>query len=286
MKNYLIINHFLNGESFNSLYGALKKAFKKRGDELEILTNVEARKLLLKAGNFQPILFFDKDVYLAKLLEKSGYRCVNSSFVIETCDDKAKTYLALKGKFNQPKTILAPFCYDGLNGNDLTSIEDEINELGFPLIVKENKGSVGQQVYLVNDLNELERLVNGFGHNEYLMQELIASSMGKDLRVYVVGAKAVAHALRYNERDFRSNVASGGKMKQVDVDEKYLQTAVEICEYLNADFAGVDLLFGDNGPIVCEVNSNAHFNALSKISGCEVADFIVDYYLSLKQIKD
>ena len=282
MKNYLIINHFLNGESFNNLYKSLKDAFQRRGEKLEVLTNVEARKLLLNSGNGQPILFFDKDVYLASLLEKSGYRCVNSSFIIDTCDDKAKTYLALKGKFSQPKTILAPFSYDGLNGKDLTLIENEINAIGFPLIVKENKGSFGQQVYLVNDLAEVIDLVNNFGHNEYLIQELITSSMGRDLRVYVVGGKAVAHALRYNEKDFRSNVASGGNMKRVEVDEKYLKTAVAVCDYLKADFAGVDLLFGENGPMVCEVNSNAHFNALSKITGVSVADCIVDYYLALK----
>lgn len=283
MKNYLIINHFMQGESFNNLYESLQRAFLKRGENLEILTNVEARNLLLKEGFGQPILFFDKDVFLASLLEKSGYRCVNSAFVIETCDDKAKTYLALKGKFCQPKTILAPFCFDGLNGNALSEIEDEINDIGFPLIVKQNKGSFGQQVYLVNDFSELENLVNSFGHNEYLMQELISSSLGKDLRVYVVGGKAVAYALRYNERDFRSNVGSGGNMKLIEVEEKYLQTAVDICEYLGADFAGVDLLFGDNGPVVCEVNSNAHFNALSRVTGVDVADCIVDYYLTLKK---
>ena len=283
MKNYLIINHFMQGESFNNLYESLQRAFLKRGENLEILTNVEARSLLLKGGNGQPILFLDKDILLASLLEKSGYRCVNSTFVIETCDDKAKTYLALKGNFCQPKTILAPFCFDGLNGNALSEIEDEINDIGFPLIVKQNKGSFGQQVYLVNDFSELENLVNSFGHNEYLVQEVISSSLGKDLRVYVVGGKAVAYALRYNERDFRSNVGSGGNMKLIEAEEKYLQTAVDICEHLGADFAGVDLLFGDSGPVVCEVNSNAHFNALSKVTGVDVADCIVDYYLTLKK---
>ena len=283
MKNYLIVNEFYTSESFNKIYQALDNAFVKRGEKLEILTNVQAMRLLNEEGNNQPILFFDKDVYLAKLLQKSGYRCVNSPFVIETCDDKAKTYIELKGKFNQPKTILAPFSYDGIEPNGPHFLEDEISKLGFPLIVKQNKGSFGQQVYLVNDFSELYALVNTFGDTQYLMQELITSSLGRDLRVYVVGKKAVAYAMRYNEGDFRSNVGAGGNMKLIEVDERYLKTAVEVCECLGADFAGVDLLFGENGPIVCEVNSNAHFTQLSKISGVDIAQRIVDYYLSLKK---
>ncbi|MBE5765038.1 MAG: RimK family alpha-L-glutamate ligase [Clostridiales bacterium] len=283
MKNYLIINEFYSSESFNKIYQALKNAFLARGEDLEILTNVQATRLLNEEGNNQPILFFDKDVYLARLLQKSGYRCVNSPFVIEICDDKAKTYIELKGKFDQPKTILAPFSYDGVECNGIYFLEEDLNSLGFPLIVKQNKGSFGQQVYLVNDISELQDLVNSFGHTQYLMQRLITSSLGKDLRVYVVGGKAVAYALRYNEKDFRSNVGAGGKMKRTEVDKAYLETAVEVCNYLGADFAGVDLLFGENGPIVCEVNSNAHFLELSKISGVDIAGCIVDYYLSLKK---
>jgi ribosomal protein S6--L-glutamate ligase/gamma-F420-2:alpha-L-glutamate ligase len=101
--------------------------------------------------------------------------------------------------------------------------------------------------------------------------------MGKDLRVYVIGGKVVACALRYNENDFRSNVVSGGSMKQIDVDEKYLQTAIAVCNYLEADFAGVDLLFGDNGPIVCEINSNPHFKSTLDCTGVDLSGYILEH---------
>lgn len=282
MKNYLVINHFLNIESFSNLYLSLEKAFEKRGERVEILTNIQARKLLEKNGNNAPVLFFDKDVLLCKLLEKSGYKCVNGSFVIETCDDKAKTYAHLYNDFLMPKTILPPFSY-AVNDyllNDFLVLAG--NELGYPLVVKQNKGSFGEQVHLVNDINELKTLVKSFNSANFLLQEFISSSAGKDLRVYVVGGNAVAHALRYSETDFRSNVTSGGKMKSVEGVDDYIEVAKKVANFLGADFVGVDLLFSPKGPMVCEVNSNAHFRALSNVTGVDVAQKIVDYYLSLR----
>ena len=113
MENYIVVNEFLCLESFKKIYSALQKAFLSFGEELKIITNVQAKELAKSKGKNEPILFWDKDVYLAKLLEKSGYRCVNGSFAIETCDDKAKTYLQLLNKVPQAITMLAPFTYDG-----------------------------------------------------------------------------------------------------------------------------------------------------------------------------
>ena len=48
-------------------------------------------------------------------------------------------------------------------------------------------------------------------------------------------------------------------------------------EALKLDFAGVDLLPGASGPLVCEVNSNAHFAGLMQITGVNPADHIISY---------
>ena len=42
--------------------------------------------------------------------------------------------------------------------------------------------------------------------------------------------------------------------------------AIKTCQVLGLDFAGVDILFGENDePIVCEVNSNAHFKNITDV---------------------
>ena len=49
---------------------------------------------------------------------------------------------------------------------------------------------------------------------------------------------------------------------------------------LNLDFAGVDILFGENDePVLCEVNSNAQFIGLKSCTGVDVAEYIIKYII-------
>ena len=53
--------------------------------------------------------------------------------------------------------------------------------------------------------------------------------------------------------------------------------AVKTAQILGCTFAGVDLLFGENGEMtVCEVNSNAHFAGISAATGVNIADKIIE----------
>ena len=112
------------------------------------------------------------------------------------------------------------------------------------------------------------------------MQEFVASSKGKDIRINVVGNKAVVSMLRENDNDFRSNISSGGHGEKYEPKPEYLDLAVKAAQALSLDFAGVDVLFGEDGPIICEVNSNPQFASTLKATGVNLADYIVEYILS------
>jgi D-alanine--D-alanine ligase len=84
--------------------------------------------------------------------------------------------------------------------------------LGFPLVVKEAYGSFGLQVYLIHTMEELLEKVKEMGNRLFLLQEYIASSKGKDIRLNVVGDQVVASVMRISETDFRANVGNGGRM--------------------------------------------------------------------------
>ena len=79
-------------------------------------------------------------------------------------------------------------------------------------MVKEAYGSFGEQVYLAKDIVELNRIVDEIGYKDFLLQEFISSSRGRDIRINVVGNKAIVSMLRENNNDFRSNISSGGKV--------------------------------------------------------------------------
>lgn len=226
------------------------------------------------------VLFWDKDIRLALHLEQLGYPVFNSSKAIGICDDKSLTHLALmKAGIKMPRTIVAPMTYPNVGFTNLTFLEEVAERIGFPMVIKECFGSFGQQVYLAKDLEELKVKVIQLGAKPILFQEYIASSFGKDLRLQVVGKEVIASMYRYSENgDFRANLTIGGKMKAYTPTKEQCELALRSCEIIGLDFAGVDLLFGENEePIVCEVNSNAHFKNIYDCTGVNVADAIISY---------
>ena len=205
-----------------------------------------------------------------------GLRLFNSATAIENCDNKALTYIELKGIVKMPKTIIAPMTYRNIGYNNTDFVKNSINTLGLPVVIKECFGSFGQQVYLAESYEKAIDIVKNT-NEPLIFQEFIAESKGKDIRINMVGNNAVASMLRYNDNDFRANITNGGSMKNYTPTEKEIEIAQKVCKVLNLDFGGVDILFGKNGPIVCEVNSNAHFKNIYDCTGVNVADYIGDY---------
>jgi glutathione synthase/RimK-type ligase-like ATP-grasp enzyme len=65
---------------------------------------------------------------------------------------------------------------------------------------------------------------------------------------------------RENKDDFRAGASSGGIMKPCKLSAVEEKIAVRAAAAVGATFAGVDILFDAlRLPLVCEVNSNAHF---------------------------
>lgn len=283
MTGILIVNEFLHSNKFNEIHEWLLKAAKVQEIELGLMTNAElcidiqdgSKK---KLADF--ILFWDKDVKLAYYLEQLGFRVFNSSKAISICDDKALTHLTLMNSgIPMPRTIIAPKTFDNIGYTNYKFLETIADTIGFPMVVKECFGSFGQQVYLVHDNKELLSRVQQCGVKPLIFQEFIESSFGRDIRIQVVGTQVVASMYRYsNNGDFRANLSIGGDMKPFEPTKEQSELAIKCCEMIGLDFAGVDLLFGENDtPIVCEVNSNAHFKNIYDCTGVNAAEEIMKY---------
>jgi RimK family alpha-L-glutamate ligase len=273
----------MDNQKFKNLYELLSNAFKKHNVSLEIKTasdiSLEVGAKIENKPDFA--IFWDKDIYLAERLEKEGVRLFNSAKAVLLCDNKILMYQELANKgIRIPRTFIAPKTFEGLNYSKRDFLNSVIKEIGFPIIVKEAYGSFGEQVYLANDEKSLNDIINQIGYKDFLMQEFIASSKGRDIRINVVGDKAVVSMLRQNDNDFRSNISSGGHGEKYEPNEEYLDIAVKAAQALGLDFAGVDVLFGEDGPIICEVNSNPQFASTLKATGVNLADHIVEYILS------
>ena len=283
MKGWLIINTFMDEEKFNNLYQMLSDAFKNRGVSLIIKKaediSLDASVSIKDRPDFA--IFWDKDIYLAERLENYGLRLFNTARAINLCDNKILMYQELiKKGVRIPRTFIAPKTFEGLNYTKRSFIEKAIKELGLPLVIKEAYGSFGAQVYLANSLGEANQIVDRIGYKDFLMQEYIASSKGKDIRINVVGNKAIVSMLRENNNDFRSNISNGGTGARFEPGKDYLNLAIKASQALGLDFAGVDVMFGPNDePIICEVNSNPQFASTLKATGVNLADYISDFIL-------
>ncbi len=241
-----------------------------RNKELLTYLGSEERITTLDIGNAF-VLYLDKDHYVSHGLEKAGFRLFDSASSIETCDDKAKTYLALEGTgIRIPKTITGPLTYSENIQEDFPS--RVVEELGLPLIAKLSFGSMGNSVFLLSTLDEVIRFERENRYMLRLYQEWIRKEPGVDYRLIVIGGKCVAAMRRENPNDFRSNLAQGGHGSAIEPEPAFVNVAEKTAKAIGLDYCGVDLLRGeDGGPLLCEVNSNAFLQGIEKATSVNVA---------------
>jgi len=276
-RGLMVVNAFLRSAKFDEIYDILLHSARECGMELSLRTNAQLSTVVdgsaFDAHAFDFVLFWDKDVALATQLEQRGLPVFNSAQSILACDDKALTYLALKrAGLPMPRTILAPKTFPAVGYPDTAFVDEAAAQLGFPLVLKECFGSFGQQVYLFSDLEALRAKVFSLAGTPMLFQQLVKESYGRDVRINVVGDHVAASILRHSTNgDFRSNLTLGGGMGNYYPTPDEANLALRAVKELGLTFAGVDVLFGADGPLLCEVNSNAHFKTTLECTGVNMA---------------
>ena len=256
-----------------------KEEFSKEGIGLEVFLNdgtlaeIVDSEIKINLPECDFIIYLDKDIYLARMLERAGKRLFNRADFIKLCDDKVLTFIACSNMgIRMPKTFAGPLMYRELNESNYNFLTKVEKELGYPMIVKKVYGSLGEGVYLVKTPEELRKLYGEIYANPLLFQEYIPSSKGKSLRIMVIDQKVIGGFVRFNHVDFRSNFGDTADGRTLSNPEKYYGFAQEIADKLQIEYAGIDLLVGeDDNPILCEINSNAFFEEFEKVTGINVA---------------
>lgn len=293
MTGWIIYNGTLNVPKILKLVDSLVEDGKKLNIKLKAVKNTEIIPMYSKSGEAELvylksleepkfIIFWDKDVLLAKHLEKMGFKVFNSSEAIKNCDHKGLMHLVLSNNnIRMPRTILSPMIFDySLNSEDY--LVKCYEALGESVIIKESMGSFGMQVYLINNREEFINKVTELNKKniDFIIQENIKSSFGRDIRVNIIGDKVIGAMLRESEKDFRANISQGGKGRLIDLTEEQEKLALKAHKALGLDFSGVDLLFGENNkPIICEVNSNLNFLSFEELWGKSFGRKILEYIL-------
>ena len=278
MNGLIIVNQTIGHNQYK--IRRFKEEFAKLNVCLDVFVNdgslavIRNNRIHIKLPKADFVLYLDKDIYLARQLEKAGYRLFNKADFIKLCDDKMLTNIAVANKdIKTPRTISGPLFYgERVKKENLTFLYSVMHELGMPLVFKKVYGSLGTGVYLVNTKEELFKLYRKHCREPLQFQEYIKESYGKSMRVIVIDRQVVGGFIRYNKDDFRSNYGPNASAKKATNCDKYFKFAQKIADTIDIEYAGIDLLFGyNNEPVLCELNSNAFFEEFEKITKINVA---------------
>ena len=198
-----------------------------------------------------------------------------SQGILQSRDKLHSSQILARNRIPTPRTAYV---------RDMRDIERAIDAVGgLPAVVKVTQGTQGQGVFLRHTIHETRNLVQGLlvTGKAVLIQEYIAESHGKDIRALVVNGNVVASMRRKARgREFRSNYHLNGTVEKVDISPEYAEIACRAARVLGLNVAGVDLLEGNDGPLVLEVNSSPGLEGIEKASGVNVAGKIIDYVIS------
>jgi len=168
--------------------------------------------------------------------------------------------------------------------SDKSYFDEAMKYLGdFPIVMKTVFGSKGNGVTIVESKRAAKSTYgiiseNYSVKNGILLQEYIGESMGKDIRIFVVGGKMVAAMERIaHDEDFRSNVGQGGSGTTYTPTKKEVHLAIRAAKALGLEVAGVDIIQTKTGPAIMEVNANPGFEELEAITGVNVAEAIIKH---------
>ena len=163
-----------------------------------------------------------------------------------------------------------------LLGTALMDYQIPARRLGVPFVAKGLKSSMGIQVFLIKDENDYLELRKKSGtEKEWIFQEFISESRGRDLRLYSVRGNVAAAMIRSSRDDFRANVALGAKVEPCAVTEEMQRAAGEIYSQTGLDFLGIDLLFGKEGLCFCEINVMPGCEGMEEATGVNIAGLVI-----------
>ncbi len=217
------------------------------------------------------ITFFGTAV--VRQFEQMDVFCANSSAGISNSRDKLRSLQILsRHKIGMPPTTFV---------RDKKDVLPAIERVGgAPVIIKLLEGTQGVGVILADSEKIAEAIIETLQSTKQnvLVQRFVAESKGRDIRAFVVGDQVVAAMRRVAQgQEFRSNVHRGGQTEPLELDEEYTATAIRAAQILGLRVAGVDMLEGNDGPQILEVNSSPGLEGIETCTQLDIAGAIIDY---------
>lgn len=209
---------------------------------------------------------------LTRHFEAMGVYTLNNASAITKSRDKL---FALQSLINSGLPIpTTGFANSPLDTEELIKMVG-----GAPLIVKLLEGTQGKGVVLAETKKAAESLINAFKSLKanILVQEFIKEAKGEDLRIFVVNNRVVASMMRTAAPgEFRANIHMGGSASLVKLTAEEKRVALLAAKTLKLKVAGVDIIRGQNGPLLLEVNSSPGLEGIEGVSNKDLAGKMIE----------
>jgi len=231
--------------------------------------------MLDKVKDYTNIKFVIMRTYskeISKELEEKNIRVFNNSLISSICNDKYNTYQFFKSI--------------GLDFLPFVLIEKnnfKQQNINFPVVIKSRFGHGGKEVFMANNYEDIETIFNNLKEDSLIAQK-VADTLGKDLRVYVLGGKIFKSVMRVSDTDFRSNFSLGGKAYLHELTNKEKNLVDEVIKNLNIDLVGIDIMYDNDKPILNEIEDIVGTRMLYSL-GINAASVYSEYINKIITIK-
>ena len=274
-------------------YPMFKRFFSEYGIDLdfqrldEYVLSVERNKINLDLKQYDFYIQLVKDQYLSSIFESLNIPCFNKYSSMASSDDKFLTYVKLYlHDIPLPKTLSGNTDFDGLQIDDYNRsdlfIEKVEKELNYPFVAKPTFGYGGRGVKTLKNREELKQLLVSQGQNAYIFQEFIYDNVGNNIRVLVVGGKAIYSLLRKDTVNLKDNTVGKDDEEKFTASAEQIGIAEKIAKILDLDYCAIDFFDTiDKRPLVCEVNANpGGIEEYEKITGVNQAKELVKFIVA------
>lgn len=173
------------------------------------------------------------------------------------------------GEIPVPKT-----CYTLSTGETERAAE----KLGYPVIIKIISGYGGKGVMKADKKSDLTPIIDTLTlfEQDICLQEYIENP-GEDIRIIVIGEETYSYKRVGGEDEFRSNISQGGERQDVEPSEEMLEAAVKAAKVCGFDFCGVDVIEGENGFYIGEINFSPGITGTEEVVGTNIAEKLVEF---------
>lgn len=223
----------------------------------------------ISAGTLEQITF---RLGILHALRTSGVRVWNDARAIERCVDKSMTtFLLHRAGIPTPRT------------RTVEGHEPALHYAGtakLPLIFKPLFGSQGKGLLRLDTVGELPE--PEAADNIYHLQDYVppAGATFEDWRVIATRNRVVA-AMARRAGNWITNVHQGGTPAPFETPPEMAELAMAAIAAVDADYGGVDFIRDPDGRLlVLEVNSNPSWRGLQSVTDIDIADAVVEDFLS------